>query len=34
MPHPIMFSSETSQGVSVRRACLATAIIIGFGPQE
>ena len=33
MPHAIMFSKDTSQLISLLLAYLATAIIIGLGPQ-
>ncbi len=33
MPHAIMFSNDTSQLVHLLLAYLATAIIIGLGPQ-
>ena len=32
-PHAILFSSDTSQFMPSALAYLATAIIIGFGPQ-
>lgn len=34
MPHPITFSSETSQKISLDDAIRATDFIIGNGPQQ